>query len=87
MGSAPQPHERQITIIAQDPSVRVDGRILRTQIRIPAETLKPGPVGYRVEVIDYDATHDTFYLPQPPPPTESEDADPFEKYSDEKLES
>ena len=87
MPSAPQPRERQITIIAQDPSVRVDGRILRTQIRIPAETLRPGPVGYRVEVIDYDATHDTFYLPQPPPPVETEDADPFEKYTDEQLET
>ncbi|HEX9150428.1 MAG TPA: hypothetical protein VF958_14825, partial [Thermoanaerobaculia bacterium] len=87
MGSAPQPHERQITIIAQDPSVRVDGKILRSRIRIPAETLKPGPVGYRVEVIDYDATHDTFYLPQPPPPTKSEDADPFENYEDDELET
>ncbi|HSD71694.1 MAG TPA: hypothetical protein VLE54_02830 [Thermoanaerobaculia bacterium] len=87
MPSAPQPRERQITIIAQDPSVRVDGKILRSRIRIPAETLKPGPVGYRVEVIDYDATHDTFYLPQPPPPVKSEDADPFENYSDEELET
>jgi hypothetical protein len=87
MPSAPQPRERQITIIAQDPSVRVDGKILRSRIRIPAETLEPGPVGYRVEIIDYDATHDTFYLPQPPPPVKSEDADPFENYDDEKLET
>lgn len=87
MPSAPPPRERQITIIAQDPSVRVRGRILTSRIRIPAETLLPGPVGYRVEVIDYDATHDTFYLPQPAPPTESEDDDPFEGYADSKLET
>jgi hypothetical protein len=82
MRDARQPRERQITIIAQDPSVRVNGRILTSRIRIPAETLLPGPVGYRVEVVDYDATHDTFYLPQPPPATESEDADPFDGYTD-----
>ena len=35
---------RKLTIIAQDPSVKVDGKILRTQVEIPAEELQPGPV-------------------------------------------
>jgi hypothetical protein len=81
----PLPNERFVTVIAQDPSVRVRGRILRARIAIPAETLQPGPVGYRVRVIDYDATHDTLYSPQPLPEA-APDADPFEKYDDSRLE-
>lgn len=61
--SLPPPRERSVTIIAQDPAVKVDGEILLARINIPAEKLSPGPVGYRVEVIDYDATTDTLYKP------------------------
>jgi hypothetical protein len=64
--SLPPPRERNVTIIAQDPSVRVDGEILLARISIPAERLSPGPVGYRVEVIDFDATTDTLYTPVSP---------------------
>jgi hypothetical protein len=64
--SLPPPRERSVTIIAQDPAVRVDGEILLARINIPAESLSPGPVGYRVEVIDFDATTDTLYLPVAP---------------------
>jgi hypothetical protein len=56
-----------VLIIAQDPSVRVDGEILLARINIPAEKLEPGPVGYRVEVIDFDATTDTLYTPAKKP--------------------
>ncbi|HEX7150301.1 MAG TPA: hypothetical protein VF618_02350 [Thermoanaerobaculia bacterium] len=59
----PPPRERSVLIVAQDPSVRVDGEILLARINIPAEKLEPGPVGYRVEVIDFDATTDTLYTP------------------------
>jgi hypothetical protein len=59
----PPPRERSVTIIAQDPTVRVDGEILLARINIPAESLSPGPIGYRVEVIDFDATTDTLYTP------------------------
>ncbi|HEV7237798.1 MAG TPA: hypothetical protein VGQ36_01040 [Thermoanaerobaculia bacterium] len=59
----PPPRERSVTIIAQDPTVRVDGEILLAQITIPAEKLSPGPVGYRVEVVDFDAATDTLYTP------------------------
>ena len=62
----PPARERSVTIIAQDPSVRVDGEILLARINIPAENLSPGPVGYRVEVIDFDATSDTLYTPEAP---------------------
>jgi hypothetical protein len=59
----PPPRERSVTIIALDPSVRIDGEILLAKINIPAERLQPGPIGYRVEVIDFDSTTDTLYLP------------------------
>jgi hypothetical protein len=61
----PPPRERSVTIIAQDPSVRIGGEILLAPITIPAESLSPGPVGYRVEIIDFDATTDTLYTPSP----------------------
>lgn len=52
------PAQRYLTVIAQDPSVRVSpqGPILMARITVPAEDLIPGPVGYRVHVVDYDST-------------------------------
>ena len=82
MGLAPLPRERLVTIIARDPALRVGKRIVRAQVPIPSEALAPGPVGYRVEVIDYDASNDMLYLPRPLPPG---DGDPFEKYTDKQL--
>lgn len=58
-----QAHTRPLTIIAQDPSVKTPDGILTTQVQVPAERLAPGPWGYRVQVIDYDATSGTFYTP------------------------
>jgi hypothetical protein len=57
------PNVRRLTIIAQDPAVKVGGRILTTQIEIPAEELADGPCGYRVNVIDYDVSTNTLYSP------------------------
>jgi hypothetical protein len=54
---------RSLTIIAQDPSVQIDKKILRATIDVPAEELGPGPSGYRVNVIDYDASANALYLP------------------------
>lgn len=54
---------QKLTIIAQDPSIRVGGRILTTEVEIPAEELLPGPCGYRVNVIDYDSTSNLLYEP------------------------
>lgn len=57
------PNTRKLTIIAQDPSVRIGGKILTTEVEIPAEDLLPGPRGYRVSVIDYDTATNTLYQP------------------------
>lgn len=59
-----RPAMRRMTVIAQDPSVREkggDSPILMSTISIPAEDLIPGPIGYRVQVVDYDATTRRFY--------------------------
>src|SRR5690349_2494804 len=56
-----QPNTVRFTIIAQDPSVRIDGRILTAQVEVPAEALEPGPCGYRVKVVDFDASTNTLY--------------------------
>ena len=54
---------RKLTVLAQDPMVRINGKILTAQIEIPAEVLDPGPTGFRVKVIDYDSTLDRFIKP------------------------
>ncbi|GJL78052.1 MAG: hypothetical protein NPINA01_10410 [Nitrospinaceae bacterium] len=56
---------RRLTVIAQDPKVRVNGKILTAKVEIPAEGLDPGPTGYRIQVIDYDTTRDRFIKPGP----------------------
>jgi len=53
-----------MTIIAQDPSIRSKedrNRILMSTISVPAEDLLPGPIGYRVHLIDYDSTTRRFH--------------------------
>jgi hypothetical protein len=57
------PNTRKLTIVAQDPSVRIGGRILATEVEIPAEELLSGPCGYRINVIDYDSTANVLYDP------------------------
>ena len=53
---------RLVTVVAQDPGVRdLNGRIITTQLEIPAERVAPGPWGYRVQVIDYDGSTRTLY--------------------------
>jgi hypothetical protein len=53
---------REITVLAEDPSViSEDGRPLFTTVRIPHEELLDGPRGSRFEVIDYDASAQSFY--------------------------
>src|SRR4051794_24329729 len=64
MLSPPRPRTRRLTVIAQDPSVRVDGKILTSELEIPAEDISPGPRGYRVNVIDYDTSTGTLYMPR-----------------------
>jgi len=80
---------RKLTVLALDPSVRTDGKILRTRIEVPNEALEPGPRGYRVFIVDYDSSGDEF---RSPGRTfwKSGDAyrsplDPFEHLSDQAL--
>lgn len=72
---APSTRTRSLTVLAQDPAVRDPAaparkQILRAQPAIPAETLQPGPEGYRLQVVDYDVSQDTFYKPFKPDPEE-----------------
>lgn len=54
---------RQFQIIAQDPSVRRrgDGKVLTAEISLPWEDLAPGPMGFALYVVDYDASTATMY--------------------------
>jgi hypothetical protein len=52
-----------LRIIAQDPSIRVHGRILTADVEVPAEQVQRGPWGHRVQVVDYDASRRMFYKP------------------------
>ncbi len=55
---------RPFTIIAQDPSILDhQGKPLVTSVDVPAEELAAGPSGYRVRVVDYDASTGTLYEP------------------------
>lgn len=84
--TTPLPHTRTLTIVAQDPGVRFGGKILTAQASLPAEELAPGPRGYRVQVIDYDASTDTLYAPlEYPPPAAGRYEDPFRNASDDEL--
>jgi len=85
MPTATFPRTRQLTVIAEDPALRYTtgpkkGRIVTAKITVPAEHLDPGPRGYRVHVIDYDATTDTHYETGIP-----DDTDLFENASDDVL--
>ena len=72
---------RRLTVVAQDPSVKVDGKILRAEVEVPEEDLHPGPRGYRVQVIDYDASTGKLYRPL----AQGLDGDPFAAANDAEL--
>lgn len=56
---------RPWTILAQDPSILgAGGKALTTTVMLPAERLERGPKGFRVHVVDYDASTNTFYSPR-----------------------
>jgi hypothetical protein len=54
---------RQFEIVAQDPSVRRNGKVLTAEINLPWEDLDQGPMGYAIYVVDYDASAATMYQP------------------------
>ena len=56
---------RKLTILAQDPAVRFggpDGPLAFAEVDVPSEILAAGPTGYRVKVVDYDASSQVLYL-------------------------
>jgi hypothetical protein len=55
--------KRQFEIIAQDPSVRRNGKVLTAKINLPWEDLDEGPMGYAIYVVDYDASAAAMYQP------------------------
>ena len=70
---------RKMTILMQDPSVRIGGRLVFAQVDLPYEDLAPGPVGYRVRVADFDASANVLYMPFQPVP--DRDGVPQDKYA------
>jgi hypothetical protein len=89
VASLPYYPTRKLTIFALDPSVKVGGKILRTQIEIPNEVLDRGPRGYRVHVVDYDSTRDALYrsgsMRVPMNCDDRLPEDPWENMQDSKL--
>lgn len=63
--TSPEPFStRTLTVVAQDPSIKKAGTILKTRISVPDESLQPGPHGSRIQVIDYDTRTGTLYKPR-----------------------
>jgi len=54
---------RKLTILAQDPAVRINGNLVFAQVEIPYEDLGDGPTGYRVKVVDFDGSANVLYRP------------------------
>jgi hypothetical protein len=68
----------RLTIVAQDPGVRLDdGRILTAVAPVPVDRLEPGPRGHRFHVVDYDST--TRELVEPVPDLCNPEADESER--------
>jgi hypothetical protein len=58
----PTPSERPLTVYAFDPSAgRLVGNYMTASVRY--EELKPGPIGERFAVIDFDGANKTYYKP------------------------
>jgi hypothetical protein len=74
---------RKLTIVVQDPSIKdKNGNILTAQVNVPAEDPSPGPRGYRIHVIDYDASTKTLYKPLKYPAAAGSHQDPFQAAPD-----
>src|SRR5262245_22323825 len=63
---AHQSNTRKLTILAQDPAVRIAGRLAFAQVDVPYEELASGPVGYRVKVVDFHSTANVLDRPLKP---------------------
>ena len=76
------PRWRVLTVIAQDPSVMNGKSILKARMLVPYEEMGEGPCGYRVHVVDYDASSSTLMKPWQPG---LDGRDPFEGKKDAEL--
>lgn len=88
MARTPQKHiTRRLRIVAQDPGVQsADGSILTATVDVPAEELAEGPWGYRVQVIDYDASTGTLFKALEYEPAGGDGyTDPYAEADDETL--
>src|SRR6185369_7146906 len=57
-----QPAERSLKVYALDPSAgQYVGNCMT--VKVKWEDLQPGPVGYKIAVVDYDAANDLYYPP------------------------
>jgi hypothetical protein len=75
---------RKLTILAQDPAVRLSGRLTFAEVDVPAEILASGPTGYRVKVVDYDASSRLLYQDKiDHEPVNGEFKDPFARAPEE----
>ena len=75
---------RKLTILAQDPAVRLGGRLAFAVVDVPAEILAKGPTGYRVKIVDYDASSRLLYQDRTVhDPVDGEFPDPFERLPEE----
>ncbi|QVM98806.1 MULTISPECIES: hypothetical protein [unclassified Pseudomonas] len=55
-------NSQTFTILAQDPAVRdARGQLLFARVSVPLETLGLGPTGYRLKVVDFDASRNQLY--------------------------
>lgn len=76
---------RKLTILAQDPAVTRNGKLVRAVVEVPAEQLLPGPCGYRVNVVDYDASTNTLYQQLNLASALIDEDDPYRDVTDEVL--
>ena len=63
----------QLTVLAQDPSILVNGQALTITVPVPSASLAPGPKSFRIHVIDYDSSEDKYYAPYSLRPTSTVD--------------
>ena len=60
-GVRSSPANRRISVIRPGSKRARNGRILIATIEVPVETLMAGPIGYRVQVVDYDSSTERFH--------------------------
>src|SRR5688572_30657603 len=89
MHQPPKPRTQRLTIVAQDPGVRIgkgrQAKIVRAAVDLPAENFEPGPCGYRVHVVDYDASSDSLWSPREYAMPDDVVVDPFASATDDEL--